>query len=59
MARTIEVNGIGSLLANRRKMESKAESDTTALCKTPNDSLTKTKSTLHDLGLKLQNLGML
>lgn len=54
----LPIEVIGGLFANKRKRESKAESDAEALCKTLNDSLTKTKSILHDYGPELQNLGM-
>lgn len=55
----IEVNGIGTLVANQRKMEDKAESDTETLCQNPNDSLTKTQLIPHDYGSKSQNFGMI
>lgn len=48
MAVVIKVNGIASLIVNQGNMEGKAESDTVALCKNPNDSLTKKQSMLHD-----------
>lgn len=55
----IEVNGIGTLITNQRKMEDKAKSDTETLCQNPNDSLTKTQLIPHDYGSKSQNFGMI
>lgn len=43
LAWPFDINRIGSLFANRRKMESKTEADTAALYKTTNDSLAKTR----------------
>lgn len=52
MIRIIEVNGIGSLFVNRRKMESKVELDIIVLCKILNDLFIKIKLILYDFGFK-------